>query len=209
MPWTDPHWGISLFFLNNGTWRVPTLEQKIHSCPRSKCFDIKTTSNTIERITVSQTQEFTLLPPSWPADHRRVQSPDPVWFPLPGQGGYFTTSCLHFTLEAKESDGDWGEKCLNTTGGCLFLDWSHPAIVGALPKSGTEVHRGRNQVQGCTAQSAPAGQGWWRIMSAKEKQKTLWPLWAWRQPLYTVKHLQQWTQRIMFRPHKHASILFF
>lgn len=87
-----------------------------------------------------------MLPSSWPADHSRVQSPDPVWFPLAGQGGYFTTSCLHFTLGAKESEGTWEKNVLTLQGARtrgLFLDWTHPAIVGDLAKSGTEVHRER------------------------------------------------------------------
>lgn len=86
---------------------------------------------------------------------------------------------LHYLLFTLYTGGQgkwWGtgeRKCLDTAGGThgsLFLDWSHPAIVGALPKSGIEVHRGRNQARRCTEQSAPVDQSWWRITSAKKKE---------------------------------------
>lgn len=205
MPWTDSHSGFSPLFIN-GTWRLPTCLSFI-LMQGHLVFDIypQTMSNTIDRSrsTVSQPQYITVLPSSWPADHKKVQSPDLVWFPLPGQGGYFTTSCLRFTLEAKESAGDREEKCLNTAGGkhgSLFLDWSHPAIVGALPKSGTEVRRGRNQLHFCTEQSAPADWCWWRIMSAKEENAPLTSV-SLEAPytVYTVKNSRQDTTMCEFQ----------
>lgn len=107
MPWTDPHWGFSLFYW----WHFKSANTgaKFHSHARSCHFwHLSTNKVKHNRLadTVSQTPEFTDLPSRWPADHRRVQSPDPLWFPLTGQGEYITTSCLHFSLEAKESDGD-------------------------------------------------------------------------------------------------------
>ena len=61
--------------------------------------------------------------------------------------------------------------------GCFTLQWH-------------VVHRGRTPLYCCIEQSAPAGQSWWRIASAKEKQKPLWPLWALSQSHYTLRHSQ-------------------
>lgn len=64
-------------------------------------FDIfpQTKSNTIG-LTLNK---LAVLLSSWPSDQRRVQSPDPVWFPLSDKGRHFTTSCLLWILEPKKS----------------------------------------------------------------------------------------------------------
>lgn len=78
MPWTDSHSGFSPLFIN-GTWRLPTCLSFI-LMQGHLVFDIypQTMSNTIDRSrsTVSQPQYITVLPSSWPADHKKVQSPD-------------------------------------------------------------------------------------------------------------------------------------
>lgn len=108
---------------------------------------------------------------------------------------------LHYLLFTLYTGGQrkwWGLgkiKCLNTAGGTnssLFLDQSLSCYCGCFTQ---EWHRGpqgekNHTTHCCTGQSAPAGRSWWRIMSAKGKQKQLWPLVASRPLLYTVKHSQ-------------------
>lgn len=78
----------------------------------------------------------------------------------------------------------------------LFLDPSHPAIVGALPECDTEVHRGTNPLHCCTGNQ--------QIMSAKEKKKSRKKTREPRGSSVTVWNFPS----IMFRADKRARVTF-
>lgn len=193
MPWTDPHWGFSFFLLmalQECQHRSNFILKEGHAA-----FDIhpQTMSNTmVVAITVSQTQEFTELPSSWPANHRRVQSLDLVWFPLPGRPGRI----LHYLLFTLYTGGQrkwWGlgrQMPQHSTGharqpvfrlqsscycGCLTQEWYRGP---QRKKPSTLLHRA---ISACRSELM-------KDHICKGERKPLWPLCAWRQPLYTVKH---------------------